>query len=132
MAFNGFSDLTYITQTTFLFLLFLQFYIYFIGAGKKIKEIILENNLDKKIYQDVLDIKSELFPPLTMNILIVGTAFVLGGGVQTKVLSKYWHYFIFYLGLLHYIKVIVLQHRSLVKNSKILSEIGLQLDKLKK
>lgn len=125
ISFSFISTILYMfTQSAIMF--------YFIGAGKKIKEIILENNLDKKIYQEVLDIKSDLFPPLTMNILIVGTAFVLGGGVQTKVLSKYWHYFIFYIGLLHYIKVIVLQHRSLVKNSKILSEIGLQLDKLKK
>ena len=73
---------------------------------KKVKETILENDLDKKVYQEVLDIKSNLFPALTLNLLIVGTAFVLGGGVQTKVLSKYWHLGIFYLGLFHYLKVI--------------------------
>ena len=105
---------------------------YFIGAGKRIKEIILENDLDKKIYQEVIDIKNELFQPLTLNILIVGTAFVLGGGVQTKALSKYWHFFMFYLGLLHYVKVIAVQHRSLIKNSDILSRIGMQLDESKK
>ena len=105
---------------------------YFIGAGKKIKEIILENDLDKKIYQKVIDIKNNLFPALTLNILIVGTAFVLGGGVQTKALSKYWHYFMFYLGLIHYIKVILLQHKSLIENADILSDIGLALDKLEK
>ena len=84
-----------------------------------------------KIYQKVIDIKNKLFPPLTLNILIVGTAFILGGGVQTKALSKYWHYFMFYLGLIHYAKVILIQHKSLIENADILSEVGLELDKSK-
>jgi len=123
ISFSFISTILYMfTQSAIMF--------YFIGAGKKIKEIILENDLDKKIYQKVIDIKNKLFPALTLNILIVGTAFVLGGGVQTKALSKYWHYFMFYLGLIHYAKVILLQHRSLLENADILSDIGLALDKL--
>ena len=124
ISFSFISTILYMfTQSAIMF--------YFIGAGKKIKEIILENNLDKKIYQKVIDIKNKLFPPLTLNILIVGTAFVLGGGVQTKALSKYWHYFMFYLGLIHYLKVILIQHKSLIENANILSEVGLELDKSK-
>ena len=123
ISFSFISTILYMfTQSAIMF--------YFIGAGKKIKEIILENDLDKKNYQKVIDIKNKLFPALTLNILIVGTAFVLGGGVQTKALSKYWHYFMFYLGLIHYVKVILLQHRSLLENADILSDIGLALDKL--
>ena len=123
ISFSFISTILYMfTQSAIMF--------YFIGAGKKIKEIILENDLDKKIYQKVIDIKNKLFPALTLNILLVGTAFVLGGGVQTKALSKYWHYFMFYLGLIHYVKVIFLQHRSLLENADILSDIGLALDKL--
>ena len=38
---------------------------YFIGAGKKVKETILENNLDKDVYQEVIDLKRKLFGPLT-------------------------------------------------------------------
>ena len=58
---------------------------------------------------------------------------MLGGGVQTKVLSKYWHHGIFLFSLLHFLKVILLSHKSLVKNSEILSYVGSELDdKLKK
>ena len=121
ISFSFVSTILYMfTQTLIMF--------YFIGAGKKIKEIIIENNLNKRIYQDVIDIKRVLFPPLTLNILIVGIAFVLGGGVQTKVLSKYWHLSIFIIGFLHYIKVVYLQHKYLVKNAEILSVVGKELD----
>lgn len=122
ISFSFISTILYMfTQSVIMF--------YFIGAGKKIKEIILEHNLDKKNYQKVIDIKNKLFPSLTLNILIVGTAFVLGGGVQTKALSEYWHYFMFYLGLIHYAKVILIQHQSLIENANILLKVGLELDK---
>ena len=75
ISFSFVSTLLYMfTQTLIMF--------YFIGAGKKVKETILENDLDKKVYQEVLDIKSNLFPALTLNLLIVGTAFVLGGSAD--------------------------------------------------
>ncbi len=121
ISFSFVSTILYMfTQTLIMF--------YLIGAGKKIKELIIEYKLDTSTYDQVINIKRELFPALTLNILFIGTAFVLGGGVQTKVLSKYWHYSVFFIGLLHYIKVIILQHNSLVKNAEILSMIGKQIE----
>jgi hypothetical protein len=108
------------TQTLIMF--------YFIGAGKKIKETIIDYNLDKGNYQEVIDIKMKLFPPLTLNMLFVGTAFVLGGGVHTGAIHKYWHTGLFFLSLLHYLKVIFIQHKSFVKNSYILSIVGKELE----
>ena len=121
ISFSFVSTILYMfTQTLVMF--------YLIGAGKKIKEIIIEYKFDKKIYDEVINIKRKLFPPLTFNILLVGTAFILGGGVQTKVLSPYWHYFIFFSGLLHYLKVIKMQHDSLTVNGDILSDLGRQIE----
>ena len=121
ISFSFVSTILYMfTQTLIMF--------YLIGAGKKVKELIIKYDLNKDTYKDVLKIKSDLFPPLTLNILLVGTAFVLGGGVQTKVLSKYWHHSIFLLSLIHFLKVILLSHKSLIKNSDILSIVGSELD----
>ena len=117
IAFAFVSTILYMfTQTLIMF--------YFIGAGKKIKETIISYNLDKKNYQEVIDIKMKLFPPLTLNMLFVGTAFVLGGGVHTGAISTIWHSGLFFLSLLHYLKVIIIQHKSFVKNSYILSIVG--------
>ncbi|MAZ68672.1 MAG: hypothetical protein CMG49_04830 [Candidatus Marinimicrobia bacterium] len=121
ISFSFVSTILYMfTQTLIMF--------YLIGAGKKVKELIIQYDLNKDTYNDVLKIKSDLFPPLTLNILLVGTAFVLGGGVQTKVLSKYWHHSIFLFSLIHFLKVILLSHKSLIKNSDILSIVGSELD----
>ncbi len=124
ISFSFVSTILYMfTQSAVMF--------YLIGSGKKIKELTIEYKLDKIFYDRVIKIKRELFPSLTINILIVGTGFILGGGVQTKVISKYWHYFIFYFGLLHYIKVIVSQYRALIENFNILSDLGEVIDNRK-
>ena len=121
ISFSFVSTLLYMfTQTLIMF--------YFIGAGKKVKETILENDLDKKVYQEVIDLKRKLFGPLTLNMLFVGTAFILGGGVQTKVINKYWHHSIFLIGLIHYIKIIIIQHSCLISNAQILVKVGKDLE----
>ena len=121
ISFAFISTILYMfTQTLIMF--------YFIGAGKKIKETIINYKLDKSIYQEVITIKRELFSPLTMNMLFVGTAFILGGGVHTGAVNKYWHTGLFFISILHYLKVIMIQHRSFIKNSHILSLVGESLE----
>ena len=120
ISFSFISTILYMfTQSVVMF--------YLIGAGKKIKELIIEYDIDKSLYEKVIKIKRVLFPPLTINMLIIGTGFILGGGVQTKVISKYWHFFVFYFGLFHYLKVIILQHKALSENADILSDLGKQI-----
>ena len=117
IAFAFISTILYMfTQTLIMF--------YFIGAGKKIKETIINHNLNKEIYKDVIDIKRILFPPLTLNMLFVGTAFVLGGGVHTGAISKYWHTGLFFISIFHYLKLIIIEHKSFIKNAHILSLLG--------
>ena len=121
ISFAFISTILYMfTQTLIMF--------YFIGAGKKIKETIINSNLDKQNYQKVIDIKMKLFPPLTLNMLFVGTAFVLGGGVHTGAVNKYWHTGLFFISIIHYLKVIIIQHQSFVENSHILSLVGKDLE----
>jgi len=121
IAFAFISTILYMfTQTLIMF--------YFIGAGKKIKETIINYDLDKDNYQDVIKIKKVLFPPLTLNMLFVGTAFILGGGVHTGAVNKYWHTGLFFISMLHYLKVLIIQHKSFVENSKILSVVGIDLE----
>tara|TARA_Y100000758_G_C15996934_1_gene402633 strand:- start:141 stop:590 length:450 start_codon:yes stop_codon:yes gene_type:complete len=122
IAFAFISTILYMfTQTLIMF--------YFIGSGKKIKETIINYKLDKSTYQEVIDIKMKLFPPLTLNMLFVGTAFVLGGGVHTGAINKYWHTGLFFISIIHYLKVIIIQHQSFIKNSHILSLLGKALEK---
>ena len=121
IAFAFISTILYMfTQTLIMF--------YFIGAGKKVKETIINYDLNRELYQEVIDLKKILFPPLTLNMLFVGTVFILGGGVHTDAVNKYWHSGLFFISIFHYLKVIIIQHKSFIKNSYILSEVGKDLD----
>ena len=120
IPFAFFSTIFYMfTQTLIMF--------YFIGAGKKIKETILENNLDKTTYQEVIELKRKLFTPLTLNMLFVMIAFILGGAVHTTDINKLWHSGFFILSIVHYLKVIIIQHNSFIANNKTLLKVGEEL-----
>ena len=97
---------------------------YFIGSGKTIKEIILEYKLDKSIYQKVINQKRKLFPHLTFNILFVGTVFVIGGGVHTKVISVAFHSNLFFFSLVHYLYLIKIKHKYFKETADILAFLG--------
>ena len=114
-----------LTQTIIMF--------YFIGSGKKIKETILKYELDKMPYQKVLKIKRKLFPHLTMNILLMGAAFIIGGAAHTiEGFNILWHSGLFILSIIHYAKVILMQNDAFKIDREILIDIGQQVDKKKK
>ena len=121
ISFSFVSTLLYMfTQTLIMF--------YFIGAGKKIKETIIYYDLDKETYQEVIALKRILFNPLCLNMLFVGTTFILGGGVHTGSVSKNWHLGLFLVSIIHYLKLLFIQHSSFVENAKILSKVGKELE----
>ena len=97
---------------------------YFIGSGKTIKETILNYNLDKQIYNDVILSKKKLFPHITMNVLLIGTVFVIGGGVHTKAISANIHGTLFILSIIHFIYLIYLQHYYFKDTARILIHLG--------
>ena len=97
---------------------------YFIGSGKTIKENILNHNLDKIIYQKVIDSKKKLFPHITLNIFLIGTVFVIGGGVHTKVISINVHGILYLISMFHFIYLIKLQHFAFKDTAEILLRLG--------
>tara|TARA_B100001750_G_C15069575_1_gene380453 strand:- start:24 stop:491 length:468 start_codon:yes stop_codon:yes gene_type:complete len=97
---------------------------YFIGSGKTIKETILTYKLDKSIYDDVIASKRKLFPHITINVLLIGTVFVIGGGVHTKAISVMTHGLLFFVGIFHFMYLIYLQHYYFKDTARILSHLG--------
>jgi hypothetical protein len=102
---------------------------YFIGSGKTIKQTILEYKFDKSIYQKVIDQKRLLFPHLTFNILFVGTVFVIGGGVHTRVISPALHSNLYIFSLVHYIYLLKIKHSCFIETAEILSDLGDMIEK---
>ena len=117
-----------------IFYMFSQSWImfYFIGSGKTIKETILKYNLDKSLYQEVINSKRKLFPHLTLNILLIGTVFVIGGGVQTKVVSGSTHGGLFILSIFHLLYLTKLEHEAFKDTANMLSRLGIMIEKEEK
>ena len=97
---------------------------YFIGSGKTIKETIINYNLDKSLYQEVISSKKKVFPHITLNILLIGTVFVIGGGVHTKAISISVHGWLYIFSMLHFFYTIYLQHIAFKDTAKMLAKLG--------
>ena len=108
-----FSSITYMfTETMILF--------YFITVGMKIKEIIKNNNLDiVKYYKPILDMKMKLYPHIMLNMIVMGTTFIIGGGVHTGAISINIHSLCFFIAVIHFLWLVFLQHRCFIKNTEV-------------
>ena len=102
---------------------------YFIGSGKRVKELIVYYKLDKKEYDKVLNIKRTFFPPITINLVLVCTAFFLFGAVDALKINKWWYHSFSFIGFLHYAYVFYLQLFAFKEDVDILESIGKQIDK---
>ena len=98
---------------------------YFIGSGTAIKKSIKMGGSKPSLYEKVKKTKMILFPHLTMNMLFIGTVFILGGAVQTGSISGWMHGLLFDLAFIHFLYVIVIQHRGFKENVEIIGEIAI-------
>jgi len=99
------------TQTLIMF--------YFIITGKKIKEYIQDNKCDIDLYRGVIKMKMQLFPHITVNMIIVAVQFILGGAVHSGSFPGWAHGLIFDIALLHFMWVIVIQHNCFKQNTEL-------------
>jgi len=97
---------------------------YFIGSGTAIKKSIKLGGGEPILYEEVKKTKMILFPHLTMNMLFVGTVFILGGAVQTGSVSGWMHGLLFDLAFIHFLYVTILQHRGFKENVEIIGKIA--------
>ena len=51
------------------------------------------------------------------------TTFIIGGGVDTGVIPGWIHGVLFYVGLIHFFKMIVIQHICFKENTEIVLEM---------
>jgi hypothetical protein len=98
---------------------------YFIGSGTAIKKSIKMRAGETSLYEKVKKTKMILFPHLTMNMLFIGTVFILGGAVQTGSVPGWMHGLLFDLAFIHFLYVIVIQHRGFKENVEIIGEIAI-------
>ena len=97
---------------------------FFIGSGTAIKKEITESILITDTYEKVKKTKMTLFPHLTLNMFIIGSAFVLIGAVDTGAASNLTQNIFFLLGYIHFLFIIKIQHNAFKENIDIIIEIA--------
>jgi len=97
---------------------------YFIGTGSAIKKSINSERSQISLYAKVKKTKMILFPHLTMNMVLVGVVFILGGAVQMGSVSGWIHGLLFDLAFFHFLYLTVIQHRGFKENVEIIGELS--------
>ena len=97
---------------------------YFIGSGTAIKKTIQTGSMNANLYDNVKKTKMKLFPHLTLNMVFIGTIFIIGGAVQMGRLAGWMHGLLFNLVFVHFIYTTFLQHRGFKENVEIISKLA--------
>lgn len=96
---------------------------FFVGTGVSIKEYVQENNANSQFHRRSIEIKRKLYPPTLFNVLLIMTTFIIGGGVDTNVIPAWIHGLLFYVALIHFFKMITVQHACFRENTEIVLEM---------
>ena len=65
----------------------------------------------------------KVFPHLTLNMVLVGIVFMLGGAVQTGRISGWIHGMLFIVTFFHFMYTTFLQHNGFKENVVIINEL---------
>ena len=83
---------------------------FFVGSGVDIKEYIKEGLADENHHRQSILIKKKIYPPTMLNILLVITVFVIGGAVDTNIIPHWVHGILFFITLVHFLKMVKTQN----------------------
>ena len=97
---------------------------YFIASGTAIKKEIISTQSKTEAYEKVKKTKMILFPHLTLNILLLGTAFILIGAVDTGAVSSLIQNLLFIFGFIHFLYTVRIQHIGFKENIDIIIELA--------
>ena len=97
---------------------------FFVGMGVSIRDYSQSNRLDAKFHRSSIAIKRIVYPPLLLNILLVMMLFVSGGAVDTHRMPGWMHGILFLICIIHFFKVIKIQHKCFKENTTLILEMS--------
>lgn len=96
---------------------------YLIGTGKAVKTAVAEHGLDDGYAAQTIEFKNRCYPWLMTAMGAVMVAFILGGGVATRVIPPWIHSALFAIALGIQIRSLVLEGEVLLANDRLMREI---------
>ena len=120
-------------QQHFLFALFATFVailaqcmsmFYFIGTAKQVKDLLASHPQAADFIARTRQFKSRIFPPATFAILFTMAAWIVGGGVDTRVIPVWIHSTLAVLALATNVFAFVREFQYMAKNNILLDEVA--------
>lgn len=100
---------------------------YLIGTGKAIKTAVTEHGLSQEWIEKTKEFKNRSYPALTLAIGLVMIMFILGGGVERRVIPTWVHHSLFYVALFAQVRSLWIEHVVLAENRKLWNQVDDQL-----
>ncbi len=93
---------------------------YLIGTGKVLKEAVAEHGLPEEWIERTKEFKNRSYPWLMIAMGLAMATFILGGGVETRVLPKWVHWSLFYLAVAAQFRALYLEFLVLTQNENLM------------
>lgn len=97
---------------------------YFIGTGKQVKDLLGSHPEREPFIQRTREFKSKVFPPATLAITFTMAAWIVGGGVDTRVLPVWTHTSLALLALATNVFAFLREFRYMSQNNALLDEVA--------
>lgn len=101
---------------------------YLIGTGKAVKTAVAEHGLDSEFVARTIEFKNRSYPWLMGAIGVVMAAFIVGGGVATRVIPPWFHATLFVVALLIQTRTMVLEGGVIMANHRLMQEVDLEIE----
>jgi hypothetical protein len=96
---------------------------YLIGTGKAIRDAVEAHDLPGEWVVWTREYKNRSYPPLMLAMALAMATFILGGGVQTRVLPGWVHWGLFYVALTAQLRALLIEQRVLTENRRLLEKV---------
>ncbi len=100
---------------------------YLIGTGKAVKDAVREHDLPAELVAATRRFKHQSNPWMLLAMLLAMATFIVGGGVQTKVVSSWVHHALFLAALAAQLFTLAIEHRVLGANHRLLVDVDRRL-----
>jgi len=97
---------------------------YFIGTGKQVKDLLSSRPEAASFIERTRLFKSSVFPPATLAIVSTMAAWIVGGGVDTRVIPVWIHTVLALLALSTNIFAFAREFRYMSQNNILLDEVA--------
>ena len=123
-------------QQHFLFAMFATFVailaqcmsmFYFIGTGKQVKDLVGSRPQARDFIQRTREFKSRVFPHATWAIVFTMSAWIVGGGVDTRVIPVWVHTVLAVLALSTNVLAFIREFQYMARNNILLDELAVLL-----